>query len=49
LRSLKTGDLVFIRYKDDVLFKGSDASEYELWTQGTVDLLPSNMSPVSND
>src|SRR6266571_6197323 len=33
--SLRTGDLVFIRYKDHVLFKDAAASEYQPWTRET--------------
>ena len=35
-KSLRTGDLVFIRYDDHVLFKDADASQYRPWTRETV-------------
>ena len=33
---LGPGDLVFIRYKDHVLFKDAEATEYRPWTRETV-------------
>jgi hypothetical protein len=36
LKPLRTGDLVFIRYNDHVLFKDADASQFRPWTRETV-------------
>ena len=33
MKPVKRGDLVVVRYKDHVLFKDSDASQYQPWTR----------------
>jgi len=35
LKSLKPGSLVLVRYRDHVLFKDSDSSEYQPWQRET--------------
>jgi len=35
LKPLRTGDFVFIRYNDHVLFKDADASQFRPWTRET--------------
>ncbi len=33
MKTLQIGSLVYARYKDHVLFKDSDASQYQPWTR----------------
>ncbi len=35
MKPLRTGDFVFIRYNDHVLFKDADASQFRPWTRET--------------
>jgi len=35
-RALNQGEVVFVRYRDHVLFKDANASDYQPWTRETV-------------